>query len=372
MVDFNNLSKIESIVKFNQTEDPSYPSLEADLIASANTPIIFQELHPLLTIKNIYHAIAYENNTIDSSVLSRKLREAVKGSIKSALQNTIISQIANEDKKSLLESYKIHDSVGDMRSEVFKRNRFVGYRIEVSPNKGVKTIARRLGLQLSEAQELNIYCFHPSSAQPLTVQAVDYTTARKLQWFDINIEMSPDEYDYDYFYIGYFERDLVGNAIYREIGSVRSGCNCRSKEMARFDSKFAKALSISVEEGSLSLYESFDNASASIQSLNFGLNLELDTVCELNRMVNENSNIFAIYIRKQITVDFLRILAFSVENSGISQRLKNEATFALRGENGNGLEKDLDNTYKAFSYDLSYLDSPCFGSQSGGVSINSI
>ena len=377
MIDYNKIPRLKQLVAFRQNDNADYPLLEPDLLESNKSQIVVQDLHDLLTLENLYHCTQRKQNILDSAVISKKLREKVNASCKAVIQNTIIRKISEEKTQNVIQEYVVHSSSGNRRDEVVKSGRFVGYEVKQLPVSGVAVNIPKIGLQLSQAQTVKMYVFHASQYEPVQTFDLVYDRAKSMQFFDVDILLSHEnssrfQSDYDDFYIGYFEDEITGNAIYRNIGTTFSTCNCNNNiDKMRFVSNYARARPISVSSADLDGTNLFDISGLGYGGVTFGLNLNIQAVCDFTEYIDANASRFSTFIAQQVKVDFLSMIAYSTENSGISEKLINRAMFALRGEHGNSEAKELERMIKAFTFDLSNMNSPCFGMNHGGVKVSS-
>jgi len=82
---------------------------------------------------------------------------------------------------------------------------------------GSVELAKEEVVQLTDAQDLDIYVFQANNPNPLSVQTVSYTTPYKMVEFAVDPIVFGSELTTNEYIIGYYESDLVGRAIKRDI-----------------------------------------------------------------------------------------------------------------------------------------------------------
>jgi hypothetical protein len=183
------------------------------------------------------------------------------------------------------------------------------------------------------------------------------------------------------FYLGYFEDDITGQAISREVDFCQEPCKgCISESYNRFSyeyrNRYMKVTPCSFDAAYINSTNLPDMDGVAYHcSNNFGLNLSLSVRCDFTEILTNNRLMFSEPLQMQVGVDVLNLLAFNTRNNGISEQLKSSAYVALKGEPANGvlgLEERLAAKIKGLELDLSDIEAPCLARKGGGIKIGGI
>ncbi len=284
--------------------------------------------------------------------------------------------------KSILESVTLFEGGGMIIDKEIKTGRFVGYSIGMNAQRDLSAVIRRLGTQFSEANpDFKLYVYHSSQAEPVKVFDLNLTKVNSFEWsrlldsgLDFVLPYSADGHGSGgYFYIGYYEDDLEGQAINREYDFANAPtCGSCSNNYALYQSwsQYFDIVPFYVPASYLEDILPGDPGGPLLWDLgvmqasytrNFGLNLDLSVRCDVTDYLCRERGIFASAMAKQVTVDLLNILAFSTRNNAITKEVKSAAIYALNNRDNNtpGESKRLESAIKALSFDMSGLNSAC-------------
>lgn len=415
------------LIGFRQNNNPDYPSLDPSLLVSSSG-LYVQDEHPLLCIENIDQSLknydklnypayaigttykkgaqvrytngeAYESledgnvgndpTEVDSThwiilnLLSEKLDFVLRSAANKILADTFTRKKIDGATKSIFESVQIFDGSGAIVDKEIKSSRFVGMALKLIDERDITAIIRRLGTQFSEANpDLDIYVFHSSQSVPVKVFNVALSRPNAFEWSALKNDdgsdflmryLSDDYGPGGIFYIGYYEDDLVGQAINRQydFGRVPT-CGSCSRNLSYYQqwSKYFQILPFSVppeflvgllpgDPGGAQLWDINVNQFAFTK--NFGLNLDLSVRCDVTDLLCREASIFSNAMLKQVTVDILNLLAYSTRNNVITQEVQTKAMYELNNKPDftPGAVKRLESALKALDFDMSDLNSVC-------------
>ena len=185
----------------------------------------------------------------------------------------------------------------------------------------------------------------------------------------IDFEYLSNEYDSGgLFYIGYFQADIVGQAIKKDFNWNSGPCNtCSGGANAmkiwnkRLD--FLRVSPIYVESGKLNGTQMFDYTDKVYSpNNNFGLNFGVSVQCDISNYLCDQKFVLADLIGKQVAVDILNDMKHSVRLNRIANVSSNMIIRDLEGDretHEEGLSIRLQNAVKTTSFDFSKIDSPC-------------
>jgi hypothetical protein len=396
------------MVSIGQTMS-NLPKIDADL-AQNTSGLVLNDLHPFFTHENIYDSangldqyatkesdiraydaiVAYKKDDIVrhsaityrcivnstgnlptntayflptnlySHYLRRKLNYAYSESVRAVLDAKMGYSAQG---KTIVSNVLLYDGRG-LNDTVEKRGRFVGYKVFVlRPN--MKFNLHRVAIQLTEAQDLDIYIFQANNPDPLAVQTVSYTTPYKMTEFTINPITFGSELSTNEYLIGYYESDLVGRAIKRDIDLVSPSLGCCNNVSYSYFQKFSSFVDIKpfyVESDYLTNNELSWSSGEEvvINGNNFGMNMNFTVNCDLTDLIIQQKALFKPLIQQTLVVSILKDIINSTRDNATANNVRGLvlANGTIQGyikTEEDRLKKRIDSV----SLDMSTLDSTC-------------
>lgn len=403
---------LTGLIGFQRPYDDEQPKLDEDLLTSSSGFYVDEGMHPLLTYDNIWscaqqfgklHQPAWNAGVsygVDSVVTNGgNIYQAIQsGNLGHATNETdwwrqttlysvflrrvyqssiakLFSRLANEKKlnevgKSLLDNVHLFEGVGNMSGRIGKNSRFVGLRLTLR-HQDTLALLNYIGLQLDAPQTLTIYLYHSSQHLPVATFPLTTTRALSMQWMKVTQAML--EYMGDHgaggsFYLGYYEDDLTGQAVKKDVswtGNYSCG-SCSEAVINRgLQSKWAKLVGVQsfyVPSGKYTPGQMWDvDDEMVVSDTNWGMNVQMSVQCDLTRYLVQNSNLVIEPLTRQLVVSFLEEFTFSLRDNRDKQKVAGMAMVALDNqENGmRGEQAKLSAAIKALSFDFSNLSGPC-------------
>jgi hypothetical protein len=271
--------------------------------------------------------------------------------------------------------------VGSLARKVTKLSRFVCFRINPKYPDTVISI-NYAGFQFDTANPaFDLYVYHSSQSDYLKKITLDISTPINFTWKQLaetlTLSFNSSAYnDGGYFYIGYYEDDLVGQAIWKEQNFAGPGCSsCNNIDiyLQRQWGKFVAIQPCYVEEAWLDDDKKmFDEEKViEVNNQNWGMNFKIQVGCDISDLICRNKLAFADALRKQVIHDLIRDMAFSMRDNQKKEKVSQMAHYALENKENNtkGIVKELEEAVKAVSFDLSSLSSVCLPCNDGGSGI---
>jgi hypothetical protein len=366
----------KNIIGFEQAfDDSGIPSLKDELIVSESGKTV-QRLHPILSLENIYNCCIYPEGQF-SDYLIRKRADAIGNVITRLYSKKNLTNISQE----LLTDVKMYEGTGNFRNLIVKNERFVGYKI-TTHYKNVSLSMRTLALQLTEInQATKIYVYHSSRVEPVEIIEVTHSKANSIEWmtFPENKRVILPFIKGGYYLIGYYENDLIGQAIKREQYFQRppscNSCNHANFELYNAWSKYISIEPFHVDYDFLEWDENRpkwdEDAEIFVDGSNWGLNLALSIVCDPSDLFCKNRELFIDVLGRQIAIEFLTDIAYSSRDNQKRQKTASAAFFALGNkDNGQpGLLTEQDTAISALNFNTSELDKICLPCKTEGQKI---
>lgn len=404
-------SCLEGLVGFLQPTDPAYPPIQSSLLATASGQTLS---HPLCVMENLYNvapefgsfeyeawsvATAYEkgqrvaasgktwearaqlaaNSTLAPPLALDSWEEInpfsawikqVYGQACVNLLNTVIREKKlHTAARSLLESQQLYQGPGAAYNTIIKKGRFLGFEIGLTSTEGLAMRIDKIGMQVDTPQTLTLYLYNSSQAVAVATFDVNIATASSFAWqpiADAVIGYMHNDTDSDsVWYLGYYEEDLNGQAIGKEMNISSAPClSCDQFNISSYNkwSRYTWLNAIEVPETALSpTRDLFNTTKASrVNTSNWGMNLSVSVMCDLSNVACANKMLLADGLAMQLALEFLQHIAFNTRTNVISDKTKQLAMAELDdNEKSGSFKSQYVKAVRALSLDLSGLNVAC-------------
>ena len=388
-------------------KDSADPDLPVNTLTGASQSVNFDDYHPLITYDNlfalapnydamnyaawyatgyainsyvIYDEVAYKSQRIvlTGTVIPSKTSTVWQTPVKDwivekqyASINKLCNQIftnkkMNASTKTFLDSVQVVDGTANLEDTVTASSRFVGFEINLKRANNIKAVINWIGLQFSSVQtDLTIYLFHSSQKTAVGTWSLTSAAATSFDWLTA---ASPDTgtnsmYYVNYssnidsgglYYIGYFEDDITGSAIEKDVG-----CSCDVGNANVKWSKWAEIRPIAVESGDLDGTNIFNIDAIGYGSSNYGLNFSFSIESDITEMLVNNKALFVNAFGYQFASDMIQAIVYNSDsrmNKKIDTSHRNAVNYDWNApENQNTIKKQLDDAIDALGFDLSRI-----------------
>lgn len=417
------------LVGFRQTIQSGFDKLDADIIASSSGILIDQiSGHPLITAENIFscaevfkkenvrawdNSIAYvkEDLVLKNSKVYRSIQDGTNkdpetqsefwsetnllSAFLRSVQNSAAINVFNavfakrklhEVAKTLLTDTSLYDGTGSLTNKITKLGRFVGYRIKPRYRDTVLIISAA-GFQFDTVNpNFKLYVYQGSSLEPISEIDINHTKAVTFEWHPLGTEIklrfnAEALNDNCYYYIGYYESELVGQAIWKENVVFDKGCSsCNSVNSLLYErwSNFFEIQPIYVASTYVNedrtMFE--EDKQILLSNQNWGMNFRFQVHCDVTDMICRNKNAFIDAIKLQMVHDILNTMAYSMRDNQQKQKVSQMAFYALENKDNyeKGIRSQLNKAIEGVSFDLSEINKVCLPctKASSGVKIKSV
>lgn len=417
---------------FRQNQNPDYPTLSPSVVRS-DTGLYFD--HPLINVENLDQAFknydsynfdafdiltpyaigkrvrASDGNVYESltagnlgnlpdatplswvlvPLLSQRLEQVVRNSI-----NTVINSVFTQKKlegvsKNIFERVQLFDGGGSLLNKEVKQSRFVGLQIVLQNQNDISVILRRIGTQFSLANpNLKLYVYHSSKETPVKIIDLALLSTNSFEWTDLQgvtglvLNSMESQSQGGVFYIGYYEDELLGQAINKgyDFGTPPPayGGSCCANNYAYYTAwsnhmsvtpfYIPAAYLIGILPGDVGGAKLWDLGKIQYApTKNYGLNFDITVACDVTGFFCRERSLFTDAIIKQVTVDVLKSIAYSTRNNVIAKETRDLALYALQNKENNtlGEEKKLEMSIRALSFDFTSLNSDCLPCEDRGI-----
>lgn len=293
-------------------------------------------------------------------------------------------------KKSLMDNTKVlltndivyHSSI--VGQTITNQGRFVGIEFCIDGNMGVRAVINRIGLYLNAVQgSLTLYLFN--SLQPTAINTYTYTgtTANAFEWLEQTITIDYTDGTNNsgaVWYLGYYQDDLVGNAIrYKKLNWKNGYCGSCNKDAYLIWKKMNKYVSMRpfyIAQSNVPGVptDRFDiNDIVYDDSNNYGFNLNISVKCNISQFLIDNRSVMRDAIGMSVVLEVLKMYVSSGQVSATEQNVQIIALRMLEGASDTKavpFEKTVDSYIGAVNLETGNTNnSPCLPCSRKGSSI---
>lgn len=321
-----------------------------------------------------------------TNVLSAYLRRVLQAASTNVFNAVFAKRKLYEIGKTLLTDISLYEGTGSLTTKITKLGRFVCHRIKPKYADTVLTISS-VGLQLDTVNpNFKLYVYQSSSKEPLREIDFNQTKAVTFDWHKlsegIELAFGPEALNDDcFYYIGYYEDDLVGQAIWRQETNFDAGCgscNGINSVLYRQWSNFFTIQPVYVTSTYLNedrtMFE--EDKQISLSNQNWGMNFKIQVRCDVSNLIVRNKMAFTDAIRLQVVYDLLNGMAYSMRDNQQKSKISQMAFYAMENKENfeKGIRAKLDQAIDGVSFDLTEINKVCLPCTKGatGVKIKSV
>jgi len=370
-----------SLLGWRNSSDTQVTQITDNTLLNTDSGLYYNDFHPLITSGNI------ENSILETDNLESYLRLKVNQGINKVMSKLSIRKKEMNSTKTLMNSSAMFDQAGRMNNTIISESRFVGFELEMKSSYGVEVVIDKLGLQFTSPQtNLKIYVYHTSQYDAIQEITATTTKTNSFEWLTlstpINLKYLSESYDTGgYFYLGYYENDITGQAIKKDFNWNNGACgSCSGANAVKIWNtrlNFLRVSPIYVANSNLNGVKVFNFQDVTYTpDNNYGMNFKTSIICDLSIYFCERKLLFADAIGKQVAVDVLNDIKHSSRANRVTEVNRNMIIRDLEGDkatNELGLNIALEKSINGLDMDFSKIDSPCVPcSNPSGVRTRSI
>jgi len=356
------------VVAFNPSQmagypayTPTQPPVSNRYLRSFDSGLIAENC-----IETLRYLVPENSNADENQILEDFVEECAITTIENVLQK---KKLRFETRSVLAITRLMHDQFARFTKTV-KSNRFVGLKFKVYDDEGLVVNLNSAGFAFDSVQtNFPLYLFHSSKLLPLqvlTIASIDTNTSFFWQTIE-GIAMSYYNENTNiggYFYLGYYEEDLIGQAYVRSTDIKNTSClSCNDVEAIYYNKykSFVTFEGFSVAQSDYVKGELWDESLTNYEKDNFGLNFQISVNCDFTNFLIQNRLLFTQAIGLQVAVRFYDDLQVAIRNNNISDRLQAIAPHKLHNSmtGDKGLKKELKDAINEVDFDTSNLYSKC-------------
>jgi len=259
------------------------------------------------------------------------------------------------------------DGAGRQEDTITASGRFVGFEIRLKRANNIKAVINYIGLQFTQIQtNLTVYLFHSSQKTAVGTWTLTSGAATSFDWLSASSpttgsnEMHYVNYSSNIdsggtYYIGYFEDDITGSAIEKELGCSGGGYPNSTYKW----SQWAQIRPFEVESDHLDGTNIFDIDEIGYSGTNYGLNFSFGIESDITEMLINQKALLVNALGYQFASDMLKEMLFN-PNSRINKHqdtaTRNVIQYEFNApEDSDTIVNKLKEAKEALSFDLSRI-----------------
>ena len=334
------LTGFAGLVGWRQNIDPAGVQVAAGLTASSSG-IYYNGVHPLLTFDNI-KAIAPEfsriSGLVEATAFNTWLQQKTDEGIIAGINRWIESKFEVKTARALIEREQVfYYGPGQVVAETPDAD-FVGLEILPVESLGMRITIERIGLNLTDAQDIEIKLFHSDQNEPTESDTLSYGATGQ-EWFDLGWTLDATGTHW----IGYDSGAISGawiNGIndfnFFSNGAPWIARNGRFCPFPAFRNFAVSPFRAHGSDGAV-LWDLRNNRYT--LSTNYGLNLVISVNCDYTDFLISQRSVLKNVIAQAVGYSMLRELAANPQalaNRKVANTSRSELMFELQGKDGKG------------------------------------
>lgn len=330
----------------------------------------YQEKHPAMRLDLIKACLPSNRD------LAEYLQEIGKSAVTEVLNDIRTDGKMARARRQLLANDIIltHGGLTNIPNE----GRFVGIAFEPRTETGVKIALNKFALQLSQAQSLlKVYLYHSHRETPIKVFDFDSTQKGHFIWKDLQWELKDEELTGGIFYVGYYQDDLIGNAIKYDKLNWQTGF-CRTCDGGRNQRRYSeiqkhvRMTSFYVPRNETDPNKLMFNPLKAVNdhTNNWGFNFNISVNCDLDDFFCNNRIILKNAIALRTIYKILKDISYSQQINYIEEQLKTMIIRDLEGDKATNyinIADQYQNEIKGLDFDLSGISHICLPCTEKGI-----
>jgi len=367
MFDLRAITELKKVICFrdhwNATDIPVLPVTLSD----SESGQYYQDFHPMIRLDYI-SALLPSDYPLDTF-----LDDIETSAIKQFLNKLQTFKKLNNSGQDLARNNLIYDNILKNKP-IINESRFVGVEFALNDTSvGIRAIINRVGLYLTTAQpSLTLYLFNSLQEDAVNTYTFTSVNANSFTWLETQINIDYQDSsgtDGGVWYLGYYQDDLVGQAISYDVLNWQNGY-CQKCDGGTRSSKYnsiSKYINMSpfyVSGSSLPAVGKLFDADDIVYNYtcNFGMNFNVSVVCNLSQFWIDNRLTMVNGIGKTVALKILQMMKASSQISAIEQNVQFNIIRDLEGDRETQsvpFWQQAERSIKATNFDQSNINTTC-------------
>ena len=367
MFDLRAITELKKVIGFrdhwNATDIPVLPVTLSD----SESGQYYQDFHPMIRLDYI-SALLPSDYPLDTF-----LDDIETSAIKQFLNKLQTFKKLNNSGQDLARNNLIYDNILKNKP-IINESRFVGVEFALNDTSvGIRAIINRVGLYLTTAQpSLTLYLFNSLQEDAVNTYTFTSVNANSFTWLETQINIDYQDSsgtDGGVWYLGYYQDDLIGQAISYDVLNWQNGY-CQKCDGGTRSSKYnsiSKYINMSpfyVSGSSLPAVGKLFDADDIVYNYtcNFGMNFNVSVVCNLSQFWIDNRLTMVNGIGKTVALKILQMMKASSQISAIEQNVQFNIIRDLEGDRETKsvpFWQQAERSIKATNFDQSNINTTC-------------
>lgn len=379
MFDNRVITELKKVIGWKDHWDVTeIPALPASL-TDTESGQYYQEYHPSVRLDYI-QALLPSNYPLNTF-----LDDIETTAINQMLEKMVAQKKLNNAGMDLARNNLIYDNVVKNKP-IINESRFVGVEFWMDPTIGLRSMIHRVGLYLTQAQpSLTLYLYNSLQESAVATYTFSSTNANSFTWLatDIVLDYSDGtDTSGGVWYLGYYQDDLVGQAIQYDALNWKNGY-CRTCDGGRRSSKY-NSVARYVEMSPFYIDASNVPAVGTIfdkddivytYDNNYGFNFNISIKCNLTQFWIDNRLTMTQAIGKMVALKVLQMMKASSQVSAVEQNVQINIIRDLEGDSDTRQVPywaQVERAIKATNLDQANVNSICVPCARKGASYGAV
>jgi len=379
MFDNRVIAELKKVIGWKDHWDlTEIPALPGSLTATESGQY-YQDYHPTVRLDYI-QALLPSNYPLETF-----LDDIETSSLNQLLEKLVVQKKLNNAGMDLARNNLIYDNVLKNKA-IINESRFVGVEFCIDSQIGLRAMIHRIGLYLTSAQPtLTLYLYNSLQESVVSTYTFTSTNANSFTWLatDVVLDYSDgSDTSGGVFYLGYYQADLVGQAIQYDSlnwkngycrtcdGGVRStkyNSVARYLQMSPFYIDSTKVPAVGTMFDTDDVVYTYDN--------NYGFNFNISIKCDLTQFWIDNRLTMTNALGKIVALKVLEMMKASSQVSAIEQNVQINIIRDLEGDSDTRqvpFWAQVERAVKAVNLDQANINNTCVPCARKGASYGAV
>ena len=379
MFDNRVITELKKVIGWKDHWDTAeIPALPTSL-TDTESGQYYQEYHPSVRLDYI-QALLPSNYALQTF-----LDDIETTAINQLLEKMVQEKKLNNAGMDLARNNLIYDNVLKDKP-IINESRFVGVEFYMDSTIGLRAMIHRVGLYLTSAQpSLTLYLYNSLQEQAVATYTFSSTNANSFTWLatDIILDYSDGTgTEGGIWYLGYYQDDLVGQAIQYDSLNWKNGY-CRTCDGGRRSSKYnsvARYVQMSpfyIDASNVPAVGTIFDTDDMVYTYdnNYGFNYNISIRCNLTTFWIDNRSSMTNALGKIVALKVLEMMKASSQVSAIEQNVQINIIRDLEGDSDTRqvpFWAQVERAVKATNLDQANVNSVCVPCARKGASYGAI
>ena len=379
MFDNRVITELKKVIGWKDHWDTAeIPALPTSL-TDTESGQYYQEYHPSVRLDYI-QALLPSNYALQTF-----LDDIETTAINQLLEKMVQEKKLNNAGMDLARNNLIYDNVLKDKP-IINESRFVGVEFYMDSTIGLRAMIHRVGLYLTSAQpSLTLYLYNSLQEQAVATYTFSSTNANSFTWLatDIILDYSDGTgTEGGIWYLGYYQDDLVGQAIQYDSLNWKNGY-CRTCDGGRRSSKYnsvARYVQMSpfyIDASNVPAVGTIFDTDDMVYTYdnNYGFNFNISIKCNLTQFWIDNRLTMTNALGKIVALKVLEMMKASSQVSAIEQNVQINIIRDLEGDSDTRqvpFWAQVERAVKANNLDQANVNSVCVPCARKGASYGAI